>query len=593
MKLHLHIGTFKTGSTTLQHFLLHNAKELSERGVAIPSLMGNALMPIRFSTAVGNPQVVEFHKQSQTHIAKGATLPSAEEAQKALQKTFNNLREDACILSWEGLPLFFPEKEDVERLADQLGTVCDKIQIVIYLRRQDSLYASLYGELIYQGRFFNDPDAPFSYESAEGAFGFGESGSNMRWFDYAGLTKTWADVFGAENVLVRPFEKQQLVNADIVSDFLSIFGLDKEDFDPIPDKNKSIDRFQMEFLRHMLRHLPSHVRGELNPAFLHLGRMMHNSIPPTTHYKTSTRGAREFLQRFEASNAYVARTFLGRQDGRLFLDSAPADNSAELPDLTVEKAMEITGQIWNEQWNHVGRITNRDKETIRKAEAHAATLRDAGTALLALGLSAQGKPSAAKVLFAGIPNVENRKELRDHLFQTHALQNPDTLALYLAHCPPALRTDTARENTVLPPEAPFAQQPRPARVLVFRSAPPMVCIDLFAHLFRTWPGVQADVVIQKGSTLDHGFPFAERLYVEPARFSAESFFSTFSAESLRTRYDLAIIPTNGELAGYAPFFEVASKLACPTCAAYRSDNLLLPEAGKVLELMPMTPGHPQ
>ncbi len=88
MKLYLHIGTMKTGSTTLQRTLLENVHPLARQGVALPALFGERVTPRLFCHAVGNSRVVAHHRRIGAHIPEDVVIPSLEEAKDHLLREF-------------------------------------------------------------------------------------------------------------------------------------------------------------------------------------------------------------------------------------------------------------------------------------------------------------------------------------------------------------------------------------------------------------------------------------------------------------------------------------------------------------------------
>jgi hypothetical protein len=82
--------------------------------------------------------------------------------------------------------------------------------IICYLRRQDNVLQSLYNQSVKGGGYYKDI----------GDFVFPHP------LDYFELLGRWAAVFGKENIVVRPYEKQQFKDNDLISDFLSIVGLE-------------------------------------------------------------------------------------------------------------------------------------------------------------------------------------------------------------------------------------------------------------------------------------------------------------------------------------------------------------------------------
>jgi hypothetical protein len=171
----------------------------------------------------------------------------------------------------------------------------------------------------------------------------------IRWLDYLNLLEMWAQVFGKENLDIRIFEPQQLKDGDLLSDFFTTVGFPHQDqlFRP-ENQNQSFDVYTVEFLRRFNAHLPAYAEAGLSRGRSDIDEAL---AAITTHecLRPSAEAATEFLDRFAASNAEVARRFLNRADGRLFASAPIEDQPARLPTLDVDKAIAISVALWRWQ----------------------------------------------------------------------------------------------------------------------------------------------------------------------------------------------------------------------------------------------------
>jgi hypothetical protein len=241
MKLVLHIGTHKTGTTALQQFLDMNRRILITRGIhyATPphglqhsNLAANALNG-------GESRSVQafFTKHTQMARRHGAhtLLASAENfyAMSVLlgirrgRAETNTIERDRLLI--ETLPFLMPEG-------------ITTAQIVCYFRRPDRYAESLYSQQVKRGVGFDGTFGDF-LPIIEPAL------------SYNACMRLWSDTFGEKNCIVRVYEA---INADIVSDFLpNVLNIDDIDSFALNHRkaNERISRDLLEFKRTMNRHV--------------------------------------------------------------------------------------------------------------------------------------------------------------------------------------------------------------------------------------------------------------------------------------------------------------------------------------------------
>jgi hypothetical protein len=203
MKLILHIGTHKTGTTALQQFLYENRELLAARGFhyATPphglqeaNLVANALN-------VGQSNIVQAFLGKQINLARQAgaqTILGSAENFYAMSVLDAMQRREVCANAVER------DRALIETLQSLMPEGIDTPEVVCYFRRPDRYAESLYSQHVKRGIIFDGTFAEFLPIIKPALF-------------YNEHMQAWSDVFGKSNCTVRLYEP---VRADIVTDFL-------------------------------------------------------------------------------------------------------------------------------------------------------------------------------------------------------------------------------------------------------------------------------------------------------------------------------------------------------------------------------------
>ncbi|SPF78698.1 hypothetical protein ALP8811_02628 [Aliiroseovarius pelagivivens] len=196
-QLWLHIGSHKTGTSSLQRALLyaqtHNLLGDLTYAHCPKSSSINQLIRVK-GAGKALKTTVDFRGLKAAFPDKGSYIASSE------------------MFFWIHNP------RQVRKLARVLKRQFDKIHIVAYLRRQDSLAISHRKQAVMRN-------------AAEGFYGLQVSALPTyqqhfdRYFQYDQKLKIWADAFGNDNLHIRKFEKSALFNQDTVDDFFHLLGL--------------------------------------------------------------------------------------------------------------------------------------------------------------------------------------------------------------------------------------------------------------------------------------------------------------------------------------------------------------------------------
>lgn len=230
-KLYLHIGTHKTGSTALQVYLTHNRSTLRKSGVLYPDIgtpefsrFGQHLIAWSYFE---NQDYLPFFKGNRLHREELKGLKLAEQIRSVSSDTSIH----TIILSSEEFSILNPI--EVKALANELEDF--DVWVIIYFRRQDKYLEASYGTSVLYGNYKKN---------------FNQFSNNQRMkLDYYNVTKSWESQF-PQQVIVKSYESPS-VKSDIVSDFLGIIRVDKENLNNIPNSilNKSISAHAIEVIR--------------------------------------------------------------------------------------------------------------------------------------------------------------------------------------------------------------------------------------------------------------------------------------------------------------------------------------------------------
>ena len=193
---------------------------------------------------------------------------------------------DVVVASSENLSFFF-EKAPIAALESLLRPHFDEISIVCYLRRQDRHAVSHHQE------------GAKPHRHAEGAL-WGHAPNALPdaspeqdlYLDYDRRMGLWADVFGADHLILRVYDRTLLKDGDIFADFLAVIGVDSAGLPTVGDRNVSLGASQTK-AGHLMN--AAGLRARVAEPVLH-------SVPGGGRLLPSRAQAAAFLERYRASN---------------------------------------------------------------------------------------------------------------------------------------------------------------------------------------------------------------------------------------------------------------------------------------------------
>ncbi len=332
----LHIGTEKTGTSTLQRFLSVNRAALASDGVIYPAATGN-----NGGTQWGFVAIAQ-EKPWKTDVGVALDIHSASDQvayRKSLQK--NLLREfkavpkaNTLIISSEHLHSRLTNKDTISQLKAYLEPWVDEFEVVLYLRRQDRVAVSLYSTKIKSGNstpilFPGAPKGPVPY-----------------YFDYDKIYDNWSTVFGEGAMRVRLFSPGEWECGDLVKDFCAVCGLRLEDKRMPVVENESLNRAGTAFMLEVNRQMPSMTDGKRNKDRDSLTQLI-SRFCRGKNYPASREDAMKFYHRYLAGNERLKeKVFQGRSKPLFDDDFSDYPEKTEQLEPRYEDAVELAIRIW-------------------------------------------------------------------------------------------------------------------------------------------------------------------------------------------------------------------------------------------------------
>lgn len=265
--IYLHIGTHKTGTTSVQNFSVEVRDALMRMGILYPMgmrpvlqhmLPGHHLLPWEL---FGHPIRKNYYVKHATH--------------------FENLWDDLIReIDASPCPVVVLSSEEFDRLSEdevyalQSRLSAYRVEIVAYLRRKDTYFESMYQTDVLHHKERRDIDQYIEALPIPKA--------------YVGFVDRWKRVFGETHVHVKAFCRNSLKSGNVIVDFYHQIGFDVvslyEDYMQTP-KAKSFANANVTLPLQYIQAYLSLERMGASEASLDLvrklaHRMRHEETPP-------------------------------------------------------------------------------------------------------------------------------------------------------------------------------------------------------------------------------------------------------------------------------------------------------------------------
>ncbi|UMG93053.1 hypothetical protein [Nocardioides sp. TF02-7] len=330
----LHIGTAKTGTSTLQRFLSRNRTRLAADGLLYPRSPGRTRhadlgMFIRSDEEV--ELTLAWHRSGRTSVPD-----FRRRFRRRLFREIDEWSPSRVVFSDEGL--YGAPKPAVERLRRFTERFGGSRSVVVYLRRQDDHLVSRYQQEVKVGETRRLTDWVVVDWSD--------------FYDYRRRLERFRRILEPTSFVVRRFERDRFLGGDLVEDFMDAAAVTTPlaELERTPSRNESMSAEAVELLRllNIHRREADHLRRVEIDNRPYVERLLDAAPGPALTLPDDVLDA--FMAQWEETNRAVARDLLGDPSGELFsaprrsrdvttdqrLDPARVDHYVELLELPEE-----------------------------------------------------------------------------------------------------------------------------------------------------------------------------------------------------------------------------------------------------------------
>lgn len=304
--LYLHIGTSKTGTTTIQTYCGINREQLKSKGVLFP------IMPYHYDRITENRN---GHFLYATIYENG--VRNKEKEKQVLKQELDYIVDcfkdyDNVLLSEESIwwATATRRKGLWKYLQEHSQQNHYQVKIIVYLRRQDQFMMSRYNQII-------------KTDTGGGTQRFYEYFKDMNGkykcvMNYRQRLDYMAKFFPKENIVVKRFDRSYFYNGDLNADFLHILGVEIDDtFAELPkDENLGIS-VQSGELKRVLNRLGTMTFAE-NQKLLQMLNECEVLLPKREVSIMTTEHIEKFMKKFIDDNESIAVDYIG--DGKPMFD---------------------------------------------------------------------------------------------------------------------------------------------------------------------------------------------------------------------------------------------------------------------------------
>ncbi len=226
----IHIGTPKTGTTSIQQFLYANKELLLKDKILYPSsiILDKQFDPQHWDLAILLNNFCEDNIMQNGLVA-------------LLHNEIKNTQPDSVILSSEAFQSIvkYENIKNLKYLLIKLGF--KKVNIILYIRDAAEVWMSLCSEFLKNGL-----DSDLAHKKIY------ENNLLRQILDYKSTLIHWGNIFGKDAIILRYFDKKYLYQNDLIKDFVHVAEIKWNENFVIPKRqNESLNLIGIEILKHL------------------------------------------------------------------------------------------------------------------------------------------------------------------------------------------------------------------------------------------------------------------------------------------------------------------------------------------------------
>lgn len=231
MKLWIHIGLHKTGTTFLQRYFASHGDWIQEQGILFPKT------GLLFPANAINAHSFRGHSKF-VSASTNDSNPEWANLVASLRREIDTACADTVLLSSET----FSAPRHIEacsRVIDALIGPSDSVRVLVYLRRQDFWLDSFYRAIL-------------SWKARRDTCDIGEffQAERSGWLDYFSRLRAWTEKVGEDNLIIRSYD-DATEGPGILMDMLNCLDVYAHPPSSFEEEriNASLDRSYVDILR--------------------------------------------------------------------------------------------------------------------------------------------------------------------------------------------------------------------------------------------------------------------------------------------------------------------------------------------------------
>lgn len=307
--LYIHIGTPKTGTTSLQHFCTENAKLFEEQAYCYP------IFPHKFKyiNIMRNGFFLSYKGYDENKNRN--QMEEAKFFRQGMDFILDNFQKfDNIILSDEAIwnVVFKRGKTDLwERLKKEADEHDYVIKVVVYLRRQDSLATSWWNQKIKIGKRVYSKDSWENFVKDPTKF-------ELEYYDSLKFIERFVE---KENIIVRRFGRQYFKNGSIFEDFIDAVGMRYSSHFVISEGQRNVSLVgNTHEIKRILNTIPD-LRDQDNKFFRSIVIDMSEQRPDLKKETMfSPEEALKFMEQYREGNRKIMKEYFGKDEDLFDMD---------------------------------------------------------------------------------------------------------------------------------------------------------------------------------------------------------------------------------------------------------------------------------
>jgi len=243
MQAILHIGDMKCGSKSIQGWLAANESLLRGHGFHGGAATKHSFYDSGLACYALDDGDLTAEPRREHAIHGTADVPNYRRIlEERLTAEIAALPPDARAMVFSHEMLLSLSPPEVERLMALLHRRFSGVRVVAYLRRQDRLFLSLWGQRLKT----HDPGTRFCDDL-------------LATRSYLRMLETWERAVGRANLAVRVFDRKAFVGGDLVADFRDAAGIPDDPRYQMPTfRNESLDAASQSLLLELRERIRDH-----------------------------------------------------------------------------------------------------------------------------------------------------------------------------------------------------------------------------------------------------------------------------------------------------------------------------------------------